>query len=318
MAVTVVTGALLESVLDETYPIWGEGLSRQAYGAWNRAQMATEWGRSHLARVGLVDGNRLLSSAKRYVFDARVGPATARVLGIGAVFTPPALRGRGAARQLIREMTEDAARDGFTHALLFSEIGSAFYESLGFVVVPRRRSAFTTVRRTGAPATFVRSGESADLPVVSELSALFTSRAGFALERPPSLIQFFLARRRLLAGLGPPGLRAAEFFVSEEGHRPAAYLVVTRGPEGITLQECGDRDPSGARVGAMLQGLAAREPAARPVAIHGWIPADFRPPQMRILEDTDAAEVMMLRPLGAVSSSVEGLFPVVYWQADVF
>ena len=318
MAVTAVDDARLEAILDDTYPIWGEGLSRHAYGAWNRAQMATDWGRHSLERVALVDGNRVLASAKRYLFDARIGGAATRVLGIGAVFTPPALRGRGAARQLIEELMTAAAADGFGHALLFSEIGPAYYERLGFVALERRRYALTTIEKAGAPATFVRSGEAADLPAVAELSSVYAARAGFALERTPELIQFAIARKRLLAGLGPAGMREAEFFVAEEGYRAAAYVVITRGPEGLTLQECGDRDPTGARVGAILQVLAAREPAGRPPVLRGWLPADFRPPQTRILEDTAASEVMMLRPLTPVSSSSQVVTPVAYWQADVF
>ena len=318
MAVTEVHGPGLEVILDDTYPIWGEGLSRRSYGAWNRAQMATDWGRHSLRRVALIDGKRVLASAKRYLFDARIAGAPGRVLGIGAVFTPPELRGRGAARQLIEEMMAAAAADGFSHALLFSEIGPTYYEKLGFAAVPRRNYALTTIEKAGAPATFVRSGEAADLPAVAELTAVYANGAGFALDRAPELIQFALTRRRLLAGLGPPGLRHAEFFVAEEGYRAAAYVVITRGPEGITLQECGDRDPTGARVGAMLLVLAAREPAERPMVLKGWLPADFRPPQVRILEDTDAPEVMMLRPLAAVASSNQGYSPVAYWQADVF
>ena len=50
----------LDAILDGTYPVWGEGLSRRAYGAWNRAQMATEWGRKHLHRMVLLDGDTLL------------------------------------------------------------------------------------------------------------------------------------------------------------------------------------------------------------------------------------------------------------------
>jgi predicted N-acetyltransferase YhbS len=318
MAVTTVDGVALEAILDDTYPIWGEGLSRRSYGAWNRAQMATDWGRHSLRRVALMDGNRVLASAKRYVFDARIAGAPARVLGLGAVFTPPALRGRGAARHLIEELMATAAADGFSHALLFSEIGPAYYEALGFVVVPRRLYTFTTIEKAGAPATFVRNGEAADLPAVAELSAVYAGGAGVALDRSPELIQFAIARRRLLAGLGPPGLRHAEFYVAEEGYRAAAYVVLTRGPDGITLQECGDRDPSGARVGAVLQVLAACEPSERRMVLKGWIPADFRPPQVRILEDTEASEVMMLRPLAGVASSSQGYSPVTYWQADVF
>ena len=317
MAVTRVNAPQLEAILDDTYPIWGEGLSRQGYGAWNRGQMATDWGRDHLERVALMDGDRVLASAKRYRFDAQIHTQPARIVGIGAVFTPPALRGRGAARQLVEEMLASAAADGCSHALLFSEIGPAYYEALGFTTVPRRRYEFTAIQKAGAPATFVRSGEQADLEAIAELSAARAAGAGFALGRSPALIQFALARKRLLAGLGPPGLRQLEFFVAEEGYRAAAYVVLTRGPEGITLQECGDRDPSGARVGAILQVLAAREPASEMV-VHGWMPADFRPPQVRIHADTDASEVMMLRPLTPVSSSSQDVSPVVYWQADVF
>jgi predicted N-acetyltransferase YhbS len=318
MTVTPVTGPALEAILDDTYPIWGEGLTRQAYGAWNRGQMATDWGRRSLQRVALSDGNRVLASAKQYLFDARIAGAPARVVGIGAVFTPPALRGRGAARRLIEEMLSAAATAGCSHALLFSEIGPAYYEKLGFVTVPRRQYVFTAVAGRGAPATFVRSGEAADLPAAAGIGEQYTAGAGFALERTPDLIQFAIARKRLLAGFGPAGMRHAEFFVAEEGYRAAAYVVVTRGPEGVTLQECGDRDPAGARVGAMLQSLAAREPAARPLILKGWLPPGFRPPQLRILEDTEASEVMMLRPLAPVASSSQAYSPVTYWQADVF
>ena len=57
MAIEVVpaTGDLLERILDDTFPIWGEGLDRAAYARYNRAQLATPWGATHLRRVALVD-----------------------------------------------------------------------------------------------------------------------------------------------------------------------------------------------------------------------------------------------------------------------
>ena len=66
MTVTVADPAVHEQILDLTYPLWGEGLTRQAYGSWNRGQMSTPWGRTHLERVALVDAGQVLSSAKRY------------------------------------------------------------------------------------------------------------------------------------------------------------------------------------------------------------------------------------------------------------
>jgi hypothetical protein len=41
--------------------------------------------------------------------------------------------------------------------------------------------------------------------------------------------------------------------------------------------------PSGARLGAMLQALIAREPAERRPIINGWLPPGFIPPQITIL-----------------------------------
>ena len=74
MSIEVVpaTGDLLERILDDTFPVWGEGLDRAAYGRYNRAQLATAWGASHLRRVALVENGRLLATAKRYHLTGRL------------------------------------------------------------------------------------------------------------------------------------------------------------------------------------------------------------------------------------------------------
>ena len=305
MALITATGERLEAILDETYPIWGEGLTRAAYGQWNRGQMATPWGRDHLRRVALTDGDTVLASAKRYDFEARVGGEAVPVLGIGAVFTPDHQRRRGHARALIDAMLADAQARGCRYALLFSEIGAAYYEPMGFRAVDRVLSMIDVVRKPGAPATFIRAGEPADLPVIAEISASYATDAGFALQRTPDLIEFGIVRRRLLAGLGPAGLRHVEFFVAEEGHRAAAYVLITRGPSGVVLEECGDRDPTGARIGAILQVLAARTPAEPQAPMRTWLPPGLRPPQVCLFEQAPVSrqDIMMLRPLGDMASS---------------
>lgn len=309
-------GPLLDQVLDATFPHWGEGLSRQAYGSWNRAQGLTAWGRAHLARVGLVRGSEVLTSAKRYVFDAQAGDRPITVLGIGAVFTPEDQRGQGLAPALIAAMIEEGRARGCAAALLFSEIGAAYYERLGFQTVPRSLLTIDVPRnRLGAPATLVRAGEPQDLPHLAEMSSRYGRGAGFALQRPASLIEFGLLRRRMLAGLGPAGLRTLEFFVSEEGNRAASYLIVSRGPHGAFLIECGDYDPTGARVGAMLEVLAAREPAETDRTLRTWWPATFRPPQIQVVDATPAREVMMVRHIQGAPVDYS---QAVYWPSDVF
>ncbi len=46
--------------------------------------------------------------------------------------------------------------------------------------------------------------------------------------------------------------------IAEEGITAAAYVVVSIVGGTWTIEECGDRDPSGARVGATLQALINR------------------------------------------------------------
>ena len=148
----ILGGVQLEQVLDDTYPLWGEGLSRKAYGQWNLAQTKTAWGREHLHRVGLVEGGEVVASAKRYLFDAFIAGSGAKVLGIGAVFTPERHRGRGLAPQLIDQMLADGQARGCTLAVLFSEIGAPYYERLGFTAVPRTLVTIEVPRtRRGAP-----------------------------------------------------------------------------------------------------------------------------------------------------------------------
>jgi GNAT superfamily N-acetyltransferase len=312
--------ARLDEILDGTYAIWGEGLSRSSYGSWNRAQMRTEWGRKHLRRMALLDGDTLLASAKRYDFQAVLAGESVPVLGIGAVFTPETRRGHGHARALLDLMIDDATARGCAYALLFSEIGAAYYERAGFHVLPRTLASIDVAPppNRGAPMTFVRSGEASDLPAIAVISTRYRAGAGFALDRSSDLIAFTFARRRLLAGLGPSGLRHTEFFVAEEGHRPVAYVFLTRGPRGVVLEECGDHDPGGARVGAILQAIAARNPAEPARRLTGWLPSSIRPPQLTVTDGLAPAEIMMIRPLRDEASSIQQLKPIIYWQTDVF
>ena len=316
MRLVTADGGVLTDILDGTYPIWGEGLSRGAYEKWNRAQSETVWGRAHLRRVAWMHDGRVVSSAKRYDLEAWAGEHRIRVVGIGAVFTPPAVRGQRHAGALIAALLADATARGCDLALLFSEIGPAYYERLGFRVVDRHVPTIEIVRRPGAPAVLVRAGETQDFDAITEIAARARRGAAFALDRSADFIAFMLTRKRLLAGLGPSGLRSVEFFVTEEAHRAVAYVVISRGPHGVYVEDCGDRDPTGARVGAMLQVLDAREPAEAPLRCRASIPSGFAPPQWRVVSESPAEEIMMVRSLGENPAIIAS--QTVYPHLDVF
>lgn len=310
----------LTEILDATYPLWGEGLDRAGYGKYNEAQRRTAWGARHLERLVLTDGRRWLSTAKRYDLRARLDGAEVRMLGIGAVFTPRGLRGKGHAGELIRRMLDQAAGEGFELALLFSEISPRYYEELGFASVPLTQVTLDVERRPGPPGIPIRSGEARDLPAVAEMNRAQTNAFRFAMSRDPEYIAYAIAKKRLLAASGPPHRRNVEFFVVEEGGRAAAYVILFEVGEYWMVTECGDRDPSGARVGAMLQALLADSGRRRPVMIRAWLPATFLPPQVRV----DAREIppltMMVRRLrgdGALRPPVLA-DEVAWWHADAF
>jgi hypothetical protein len=175
-------------------------------------------------------------------------------------------------------------------------------------------------KRGGAPAMLVRSGDERDLPSIVEMSAARAAGARLALDRSEDFIRFGISRKRLLSGLLPPGARTTEFLVVEEGHQAVAYLVSTEHEGRWTIEEAGDRDPAGARFGAMLQVMLARLPAERRPEITGWLPHDLVPPQLTIAARTPTQEVLMIRPLRDRILPLPPLTAgeVVYWRGDYF
>ena len=319
MNIVIADGPLLDQILGLTLDIWHEGLTERAYAQWNAAQLRTPWGRTHLQRFALVDdAGHLLATAKRYRYRVRLDGRIGWMAGIGAVFTPPLRRGKGYASQLIERLLEMERRDGALLAGLFSEIGPSFYERFGFAAVPLDEVTVHVGRRNGAPAILVRAGDDRDLPAVEAMHQARSSGVRFALNRDRPMIHYALAKKRLLAGLGRPGLRQVEFVVAEEGASAVAYAVLHENDNGWTLEEAGDRDPAGARLGAMLQVLVAREPSAPAPLIRAWWPSAFSvPPQVTLTDTSPARDVFMVRPLADVAMP-EKAEDVFYWHSDYF
>jgi predicted N-acetyltransferase YhbS len=322
LTLAAATGDLLEQILDQTFPVWGEGLDRDAYGRYNRAQFATPWGAVNLRRLALVDERgRLLASVKRYDLVASIDGRPVRLLGLGAVFTPEAHRGRGYAGEMLRQMLDAAADEGFGLALLFSEIAPRYYEHLGFRRLPTNQVTLSVRagQRPGPLAIAMRSGDPGDLASIVEMNA--AARAGYrlALVRDVEYVRYAITKKRLLAAVGAPGRRRVEFFVVEEGGRAAAYVVLLAVGEFVMVTECGDRDPSGARVGAMLQTLLARDPGSRP-HLRAWLPPNFLPPQLEVAARETPPVTMMMRPLGRQVWPDPPLEPhdIIWWHADAF
>jgi len=319
LKLVVAEGELLNDIIDATFPIWNEGLTRHGYAQWNAAQMRTEWGRENLHRFALLDDRgRWVASAKRYRLPIRFDGVDGTMCGFGAVFTRPEERRRGYAGFIIEELIERARDEGTVVAGLFSEIGETLYARLGFQTVPLDEVTVEVDRKDGSPAMLVRSGEERDVPALAAMHETRSEGAHFRLRRGAPLIQYALSKKRLLAGLGPRGLRHTEFFVAEEGASAVAYVVLTVSAGGWTLEEAGDRDPRGARLGAILQVLLAREPSHRAPLVRAWWPPAFpAPPQIRLIHRVPARDIFMLRPISNVRIPMRD-DEVFYWRSDYF
>ena len=297
-----------------------EGLSRRAYSTFDTAQMKTAWGRHHQRRFALVDGADVLASATRYDLAAVLDQQPVRVCGIGSIFSEPHGDGRHA-RELVDRLLDQAERDGAVMALRFSDMRQQHCEPNGFEMVPTAEAELTVAEssRRGAPMTLIRGGEERDLAAIVAMGQVRANPFRFHLDRDVDFVQYAITKKRLLAGLGQAMARQLHFFIAEEGITAAAYVVVSIVGQTWTIEECGDRDPSGARVGAILQALIAREPVERRPTIRAWLPRGFVPPQVTIVSAKPSRDVLMVRSLGskAVQRRLSGE-DVLYWRSDIF
>ena len=233
----------------------------------------------------------MLASAERYDLTGKLDRQLVTICGIAAVLDSGADDdGRNYGDALVEQLLEDATCDGADLALLFRTANPSSPLPDGFEVVPTTDVELTVTEssRHGAPMTLVRGGEDRDLDAIAAMGHVRAGQFRFHIERDVDLIKHAITRRRLLAGLGPAGARQLEFVIAEEGITAAAYIVISIVGATWTIEECGDRDASGARVGALLQALIAREPVESRPVIRGWLPPGFLPPQVTIASASSA------------------------------
>lgn len=286
---------------------------------WQQALMQTAWGRTHIRPVALEDGDRLLASAMQYDLVAVLDGRQVRTCGVGAVLSHDDPTGASACA-LVDQVLDRAAAAGAELCLVFSPLETQWVQRRGLVdITPKAvRLTIAELRRPGTPMMPTRAGEDRDLTSIADMGAAQAARFRFHLTRDVDFIQHALISRRLMAGLQPQGVQELNFAVAEEGGGAAAYVVLTASPGLWTLHECGDRDPTGARVGAILQALLARDPtAARPV-IRGALPPGFVPPQVSVAADT-ADGVVLAGPLGAARWQTDlAAADTLYWPGDMY
>ena len=250
----------------------------------------------------------------REVLDGR----SIRICGIRRVWTSPSRSGD--ATTLVDAILANAVEQGAEMGLVISDaepddaVGAGF-ETIRFTDLTL---AVAESPRHGAPMTTVRAGGVPDLGAIAEMGRVRAEPFRFHFERDVDFVQYAITAKRLLAGLVPANRRNLQFFIAEEGITAAVYVVMSVAGDVWTIEECGDRDPCGARVGALLQALIAREPAKAPPTIRGRFPAGFLPPQTTIVTATPSTQHISVRMLkaGAKAPALSG-DQVLLWNDDL-
>ncbi|HEY0394950.1 MAG TPA: GNAT family N-acetyltransferase [Candidatus Elarobacter sp.] len=171
-------------VLPHSGELWAGARTFDEYVAEFHATAASGWGKRRFRTVGLRIGGELVASCKRYDRVLRCGERRFTAAGIGAVFTPQRLRGRGYATALLGAFL-DAERDtGTDLAYLFSDIHPAFYERLGFVPLPSRTIALRADLLPTERVEVSVLGEP-DAPAVRRVFDALDARRPFAFARTP-------------------------------------------------------------------------------------------------------------------------------------
>jgi hypothetical protein len=318
--VVAADGLILERVLDATCRTVRTGLNRQAWSKFHRARLKTSWGASHQRLFALVDGDNILAAAERYDVSGVLDAAAVRICAVGSLWMGPSQPDGTHARTLIDALLADAERDGAEMVLLFPSANNGHDVGSAFHAVPMLDLTLTVTEssRHGAPMTTVRAGEDRDLAAIVAMGRVRADPVRFHLDRDHDFIQYIITSKRLLAGLGAAHARQLHFFIAEEGITAAAYVIISVAGDSWTLEECGDRDASGARVGALLQALIAREPVERRPTIRAWLPPGFLPPQVALASSTPSTQTIRMRLLGSRATGPPlSTDDVLFWHNDL-
>ena len=314
----VAEGALLARVIDALPPAARDGLSAAAFATMEQALQKTAWAKANRRRFALMDGDVVLATAVRGRLAARLDGLPVRIGAVGSLWVDPAT-GAGHAADLIAGLIDAEREDGADLAMLAAANDGAWAIPAGFEPIPTTDVEVRVVESTrGAPMTPVRGGEDRDLAAIVAMGDARAHLSRFHLVRDLEFVKFALTRRRLLAGLAPAGHRELRFLIAEEGLTAAAYVVLTATEGSWTIEECGDRDASGARVGALLQATIARDPVEQRPVIRGWLPPGFSPRQLTMVRSAASAPVVFARGLSARLPDL-GLAAdqVLYWRNDL-
>jgi GNAT superfamily N-acetyltransferase len=269
---TIAPADYARDILPHSSSIWAAGRSFDEYVQDFVAVAGSAYGKRRFRTVGLrIDGS-IVVSCKRYEREIRCSDRVLRAAGIGAVFTPPKLRGRGYASALIGVLLDSERAAGTDVAFLFSDIHPAFYERLGFVVLPSRT---ISLRADMLPATRLDFGAvlDSDWAAIRRCFDALDNRRPISFKRTPLVWEWLRTAARANSS---DGARVA--LIARPSRTGAAYVFGRRLPrlDAFVVDEFGYTGDDGFDAVAPL----VRSAAGDLRKVTGWLPPDVARPAL--------------------------------------
>ena len=294
----------VRSILEESFALWGAGLTLADYiGMWEELA-ETEWGRRWFSwRAWVDDDGCVLSSLKLYRPLVRIEGETTRAAAIGAVYTPRPHRRRGHAAAMILAVLEEAERREDHPGFLFTDIGVEYYAGLGFrpLACEDLLGTLPSPRSTrGAPSRVsFRPATLDDIDAMARAHERACASRAVAVLRDRAHWEFLYQRaatffRRLDgSGLG------RRFLVASENGTAAGYVVAVEGGGEWNLREAASYDGSSDTLASILRAAGTDAREAGSTAGWGWMPRAWAKlvPEWRMKPQPRLRAIPMMRPL---------------------
>jgi len=260
--------AYARDVLPLTAELWAGRRDFETYVAQTNEVAACGYGRRHYRTIGFFDGVTMVGSFKRYERTLHFNSLRLNAVGIGAVYTPAALRGRGYASAMLAALLDQSRAEGCDLAYLFSDIRPQFYQDLGFRTLPSRSVSLRADSLAGSRIE-VQPLLDTDWTGIRRCFDLGERLRPWGFVRTPLVWDW--VRLRIRHDSEHPSGTPMNLVV-RRGRGIAAYVLGARAPEhdAYLLDEYGFADVEA----ATLVGPLLRAAAGDLRRIVGWLPPD--------------------------------------------
>ncbi|MFB3117751.1 MAG: GNAT family N-acetyltransferase, partial [Myxococcota bacterium] len=268
----------VERIYRESHALWGAGLTRRDYlELWHEVS-STPGGRENVRfYVWLGDDGEILSSLKIYRPKLQLLGQCGRAIVLGAIFTLRAQRRRGHAAAAVRAALDAGYAAGSRAAMLFSDIGTRYYDAFGFREIPADEQwGPLRARQDDVPQGWtLREMESRDLPAIIEMHDAFCAGRPFAILRDAEHWEFVRTRAfSFFQRLGNADVRQ-RWRVAERRGEIVGYLITVEGRGEWNVREVGALGGGFEQMARVLR-LAAAEAARSGLRrFYAWLPREL-------------------------------------------